>query len=205
MALSTYTDVKAALGDWLHRSDITSQADDFIDLFETDFNASVRARQMEARTSTPSTAGYLLHPTNWLGWKGIRGTNGNDTYYLEPVTDETAIRETGDEGNSATPKYYKVEGSKTYLYPPPATAVTFTAIYWEGVALSSTANWLLTSYPGAYLYGGLLQATAYVGDDPRVPLWQSAYSSILDKIKSDSRKSEWSGQALQMKSDTGTP
>lgn len=205
MALATYTDVKAALGDWLHRSDITSQADDFIDMFETDFNSSVRVRQMEARTSTPSTAGYLLHPTNWLGWKELRGTDGSDTYHLKPIPAEGAIYETGDEANSATPRYYKVEGTKTYLYPPPATAVTFTAVYWEGVGLSSGTNWLLTAYPSAYLYGGLIQASAYVGDDPRLPMWQSLYMGVLDRIKGDSRKSEWSGQALQMRVDTVTP
>ena len=205
MALSNYTEVKAALGDWLHRSDITSQADDFIDLFESDFNAGMRVRQMEAQTSTPSTAGYLLHPTNWLGWKEIKLATSTHTYHLEPVTDEVAVLETEGEASSATPRYYKVKGDRTYLYPPPASAVTFAGTYYEGVALSSTANWLLTRYPGAYLYGGLIQATKYTGDDPRLPMWKMQFGELMQAIKRDSRMAEWSGQALQMKTYGATP
>jgi hypothetical protein len=87
----------------------------------------------------------------------------------------------------------------------PTGAATINANYYEGVALASGSNWLLASYPGAYLYGSLLQATAAIGDDPRVPLWQSSYEQILDRIRKDSRRSEWSGQTLTMKPDTGTP
>lgn len=199
MSLADYTALKVAVAsDWLHRTDLTAFAADFIQLFESDFNAGVRCRQMEAQTSITSTTGYLIHPANWLGWKEIRGTNGGLAYNLDPLSDEIAVMQT--RGNTSPATAYKVKGTKTYLYPA-VSAVVFPTTYYEGVALTGGTNWLLTAYPGAYLYGSLLQATAFVGDDPRVPLWQSAYAGILDRIKSDSRKSEWSGQALRMNVD----
>lgn len=198
MSLSDYTAVKASLGDWLHRTDITSQCDDFIDLFESDFNATVRAREMEQVTTLTATDGYLLHPTNWLGWKEIRGTVGANAYDLKPVSDEAGVNLTGWQGPSPYPVGYKVTGSRTYLYPLGSTG-TYAVKYWEGVGLSSGTNWLLTRYPGAYLYGPLLQATAYITDDPRVPLWQSAYGQLLETIRKDSSKQSWSGQVLQMR------
>jgi hypothetical protein len=195
VSLADYTGLKQAIAsDWLHRTDLTSQAGDFISLFESDFNASMRVRQMEAETAQISTAGYLLHPTNWLSWKEIRGTNGGIQYDLEPASDEVAVMAAA--GESQPSRIYKVKGSRTYLYPS-VSGVTFPSTYYEGVALTSGTNWLLTKYPGAYLYGGLLQATAFIGDDPRVPLWQSAFAGIMERIKQDSQKSEWSGQALQ--------
>lgn len=153
---------------------------------------------METETSQVSTAGYLLHPTSWLGWKEIRGTNGGIQYSLEPVTDEVAVSSTA--GDSVPARKFKVKGSRTYLYPA-ASSVTFPCTYYVGVALTTGTNWLLTAYPGAYLYGSLLQAVASVADDPRVPLWEAAYEKTLARIKSDSRKSEWSGQALRMQPD----
>lgn len=204
MSLADYTGLKTAVAnDWLHRTDLTSQADDFIDLFESDFNAKTRVRQMEAQTSTASTSGYLTHPTGWLGWKEIKLAKDGTYYHLEPVTDEIAAIETYGEASSSTPRYYKVKGTRTYLYPPPASAVTFATTYYEGVALSSGTNWLLTAYPGAYLYGSLLQAVAFTGDDQRVPMWASAYEAIMASIRADSGRSEWSGQALQMRRDSG--
>lgn len=199
MSLADYTGVRVAIiNDWLHRSDVsTAQCDDFIDLFESDFNATIRAREMEQVTTLTATDGYLLHPSNWLGWKEIR-TTGGEPYDVDPASDETAMERTSGESAGTTPRYYKVSGSRTNLYPAGATG-TYKVKYWEGVALSSSTNWLLTRYPGAYLYGGLLQATAFIGDDPRIPLWQQAYGQILQNIKADTLKQSWSGQALTMK------
>ena len=199
MSLADYTALKTAIAtDWMHRTDLTSQAADFITLFESDFNAHMRVRQMEQSTSLVSTAGYLLHPSNWLGWKDIRGTESGNPYHLEPVTDEIAVARTSGETEPA--RYYKVLGLKTYLYPA-VNSVTFPTRYWEGVALTSGTNWLLTSYPGAYLYGSLIQASAFVQNDPRVPLWEAAYEKILDRIRRDNRIASWSGQALKMNPD----
>ena len=48
MAISTYTELKASIANWLNRSDLTDEiADDFIKLTEADFNAKLRIRQME--------------------------------------------------------------------------------------------------------------------------------------------------------------
>lgn len=196
MSLADITALKnTMIADWLHRSDITtSQAGDFITLFESDFNSTMRVRQMEQETTITSTTGYLLHPTNWLGWKEIRGTFSGKQYNLHPLSDEIALKLTS--GDVPPARYYKPTGSRTYLYPPPS-ATAFPTKYWEGVALTSGTNWLLTAFPGAYLYGGLLQATAYIVDDPRLPVWQSAYENILAKIRESGRLSSWSGQALQ--------
>jgi hypothetical protein len=199
MSLADYTSLKTAVAnDWLHRGDLTSAIGDFVALFESDFNSTVRVRQMETETSQVSTAGYLLHPTNWLGWKEIRGTNGGIQYHLEPVSEEIAVAMTA--GDSAPATKYKVKGSRTYLYPS-VNGVTFPTTYYEAVGLTSGTNWLLTRYPGAYLYGTLLQATSAIMDDPRVPLWQAAYQQILSKIVSDSKKQEYSGQVLRMRPD----
>jgi hypothetical protein len=193
MSLGDYTALVGEAATWLHRADITTaQVGVFVQLFESDFNAQMRVRQMEQETSQISTAGYLQHPTNWLNWKQIRGTNGGVSYNLEPVTDESAVNLTA--GESGPSRLYKVRGSKTYLYPN--TGGTFPATYYEGVALTSGTNWLLSAFPGAYLYGTLLQATAFIVDDPRVSLWQNAYEQNLERIREASRRGEWSGQAM---------
>lgn len=157
---------------------------------------------MEAETATVSTSGYLVHPTGWLSWKEIRGTNGGIQYQLQNSSEEVATALTA--GDAAPARKFKVKGTKTYLYPQ-ASGVTFQTTYYTGVGLSSGTNWLLTSYPGAYLYGSLLQATAAIGDDPRIGLWQQAYEQTLARIRKDSRRSEYSGQALQMSADIRLP
>ena len=42
MAISTYTELKASIANWLNRSDLTDEiADDFIKLTEADYNAKL--------------------------------------------------------------------------------------------------------------------------------------------------------------------
>lgn len=201
MSLANYTGlVTAAASSWMHRSDITtSQADEFIQLFESDFNSTMRVRQMEAQTAAVSTAGYLLHPTNWVGWKEIKGTLNGATYDLEPVTDEVANIRTFGETSTSTPRFYKVRGDRTYLYPS-ASGITLNCVFYDGVPAltgSATTNWLLTKYPGAYLFGMLISSNLFTIDD-RYATWVAAYDRIIENIKADSRKGEWSGQVLRM-------
>jgi hypothetical protein len=199
MSLADLTSLKTAVAnDWLHRADLTTAIGDFVALFESDFNSSVRVRQMETETSQVSTAGYLLHPTSWIGWKEIRGTNGSIPYHLEPVSEEIAVAMSA--GDTAPAVKYKVKGSRTYLYPA-VSGVTFPCTYYAGVSLASGSNWLLAAYPAAYLYGTLLQATAAISDDPRVSLWHQAYEKVLRQIVADSKRQEYSGQALRMRPD----
>lgn len=204
MSLADYTSLKTAIAtDWLHRSDLTSVIPDYITLFEANFNSQMRVRQMETETTITSTSGYLIHPANWLGWKEISGTISGVRYDLEPVSDEIAnTRGQSDlTGNPAV--RYKVKGTKTYITP--ATDAAFPTTYYQGVALTSGTNWLLTAYPGAYLYGALLQATVATVNDARAPLWQAAFEQTLDRIRKDSRLSSWSGQVLRMSPDIKVP
>ena len=52
MALSTYTELKASIANWLNRSDLTTEiSDDFIKLVEADYNSKLRVRKMiESKT-----------------------------------------------------------------------------------------------------------------------------------------------------------
>ena len=51
MALTTYAELKTAIGDFLNRDDLTSVAPDFITLAEADINRRVRHWRMEGRST----------------------------------------------------------------------------------------------------------------------------------------------------------
>lgn len=206
MALDTYTSLTTAVAsNWMHRSDLSTVVGDFVGLFEAEFNADMRVRQMERSTSTVSTSGYLVHPAQWREWKQLTLNTGGNRYNLTPITEESVISLYGRE-TAGTPRYYKARGDKTYLYPTPDTNVTVEATYWEGITALSTAhpsNWLLASYPGAYLFGSLSEAAPYVVDDNRVPLWKQKLAETLNRIKVESERSERSGQVLRIRPDIG--
>jgi len=50
MALSTYTELKTSIANWLNRSDLTDEiSDDFIKLVESEYNSKLRIRKKSLR------------------------------------------------------------------------------------------------------------------------------------------------------------
>ena len=68
MALTTYTELKSSIANWLNRDDLTTEiAGDFIALAESDFNAKLRIRQMEQVDTITINAETVTVPTAFIG------------------------------------------------------------------------------------------------------------------------------------------
>lgn len=46
-----------------------------------------------------------------------------------------------------------------------------------------TTNWMLTNHPDVYLFGSLVEAIPYVGNDERIPLWQAKYDAAFVEVR----------------------
>lgn len=201
MSLADYTGLKTSIGDWLHRSDISASAgvvDDFIDMAEAEFNATLRTRSMEAQTDIVMSAGYILHPTDWLGWKRLSIMDSGIPLDAQPAPNE--YLDIVGPNSTGQPWYYAVKGSKTYFNRN--SSYTIRSWYYQTItalSASNTTNWLLTKYPQAYLYGTLLQATAYAEKDDRLQIWKVAYDDAIQKVISDSIKSLHGAQTPVMR------
>ena len=80
MAISTYTELKASIANWLNRSDLSSEiSDDFIKLVEADVNAKLRIRQMEQIDTVTINAETVTVPTGFISVRSFyilsNGTN----------------------------------------------------------------------------------------------------------------------------------
>ena len=80
MALSTFTELKDAVADWLDRSDLTTRIPDFITLAESRLNRDLRIRPMEVRSTMTTTAGnqYFNLPGGYIQMRNIQ-LNTNPT------------------------------------------------------------------------------------------------------------------------------
>jgi len=66
MALSTYTELKASVADWLNRTDLTTIIPDFIALAEAQIERTLRTRQMIVRTTASIDTEYSAVPADFL-------------------------------------------------------------------------------------------------------------------------------------------
>jgi hypothetical protein len=72
MALSSYSELKTSIANWLNRSDLTTEiSEDFIVLTEADFNSKLRIRKMVAQTTITIDSETEIYTVRFFTSKGF--------------------------------------------------------------------------------------------------------------------------------------
>jgi hypothetical protein len=207
MALTTYTELKSSLADWLNRTDLTSAIADFISLAEAQMERQLRTRQMIVRStaSFAAAAEYGTVPDDFLEVKSMKlDTNPVTSLTFQTIDSMDQLSNT-TYLSSGKPLYFTVVGNQFRLLPIPDGAYTADLVYYAKLAkLSATnaTNWLLTQAPDVYLYGSLLQAAPYLQDDARISVWSSLYLAGLEQLQVADDRGSTSGGALLARART---
>jgi hypothetical protein len=205
MALSTYTELKTSIGDWLNRADLTTVIPDFISLAEAQVERTLRTRQMIVRANASFDAQYGAVPSDFLETKSLKLTSTNPQTPLEFLSIDALDNKASEYTGSGKPRFFGVVGGQFRIVPTPdATYTTELTYYAKLTKLSSTVatNWLLTSNPDIYLYGALLQAAPYLQDDARIQTWATLYERALNDSQTADDRSASSGGALLTRAKT---
>ena len=109
MALSTYSQLKSSIANFLNRSDLTTEIqDDFIKLTEADFNAKLRIRQMEQQDDITIDAEQVTVPTGFLAVRSFYILQSSTKYPLEYITPHNMF-ETKGGSRTGRPRAYTIE------------------------------------------------------------------------------------------------
>jgi len=184
MAITTYAELKTAVGNWLNRSDLDNVIPDFIAMAEAQFNRSVRHRKMVTRLQSSLSGPYTSFPADWL--QTIRfQLNTNPVTPLVFVTPEQALEESMVYSAAQQPLFYTVVGEQFQVVPTPNISYDTELLYYAKVPTlsdSTTTNWLLTESPDIYLYGALIQSAPYLKEDERIATWAGIYQKLIDDM-----------------------
>jgi hypothetical protein len=205
MALTTYTELKASIADWLNRTDLTTTIPDFISLAEAQIERTLRTRQMIVRANASFDSEYGAVPDDFLETKSLKLTSTNPLTPLAFLSIDDMDAARSHYTASGRPRFFSVVGGQFRISPTPDAAYTTELIYFAKLAkLSSTvaSNWLLTSSPDIYLYGSLLQAAPYLQDDARIQVWATLYERALNDLRTADDRGASSGGALLTRAKT---
>ena len=206
MAISTYTELKTAVANWLDRDDLTDRIPEFIALAEARMNRVLRLRMMEAKY-TASTVGaqrnYAL-PTGYLQMRNFQ-LNTSPITTLSYVSPEIFDRLWGG-STGGTPQFYTILANEIQLGPIPASVQTMEMLFYKKItALSGTnpTEQMLTDNPDIYLYGALLEAEPFIMNDERVSLWALGFEKAVASLQEQDDKDRHSGSALRVMNTGG--
>lgn len=165
----TYTELKAAIAAWMHRNDLSANADTFIDMVEARANRNLRSTYMEKAQTVTASAVQAL-PANWLGFKSILYNGAGYSVALEFASSQKIA----SMGLSGLPVYYTINGGNVE-FSPTATGAEIEWTFYESIPPLTDANqsnWLLARHPDYYLMGCIQQARVFAlkGADPQIEM-----------------------------------
>lgn len=202
MSITTYSELKTAIANWLNRDDLTAVIPDFISLVEADLNRKLRHYKMIERVDATLDSRYVQLPADWLETMRFAITSGN-TFRLQAISVDDMLEYREDTRDQAgRPKFYTHIGEAIEVYPTPDAEYGMQLTYYQEIPAlsdSNTYNWLLQSDPDVYLYGALVQAAPYLLDDNRIQVWSGYYQNGLGSLQKASDDTRFSVTAPRMR------
>ena len=202
MTITTYTELKAAIADWLLRDDLTAVIPSFISLSEAQMQREIRHHKMMDRLAFNVSTQYADLPADWLQTERLNVTGDRPTRLeLTSVDDMLQLRELNG-GTSGKPARFAHIGEQIEFFPTPDATYEVELLYFQKIPVlsdSNASNWLLADYPDVYLYGALMQAAPYLDDDAKMQVWAGLYGSAVNSINAESKKARYSGAGMRIR------
>ena len=213
MAISTYTELKSTIANWLNRSDLTSEiSDDFIKLVEADLNAKLRIRQMEQLDTITIDSETETVPTGFIAVRSFYILSGSTKYHLNYITPANLYAIKGG-STTGIPRVYSIEsdnGTEQFRFgPAPDTTYTGYLQYYKAftpLSSGNASNYILASHPSVYLYGSLFHAANFIGgiDQAQVQNWLAMYQTSLERLEDNDQNDSFGGSPVVQRSDIST-
>ena len=194
MAITTYSTLKSAVADFVHRSDLTTVIETCISLVEADIAVDVRCQAMETIASGNLTGATLAFPSRMIEARRLLIAGDVYRYVTPEVFSEVSA-------NGSTDHVYTIVGQAFYILRG-ASGMAYTLTYWaKFTSLSSerdATNWLIINHPDVYLYGTLRHVCLFLVDDPAAAKYFELYKVACRRVNDREARAAVSGGPLQM-------
>lgn len=190
-----YSELKTAVADWAHRSNVPApNIDLFIDLAESFFNTHLRCVEQETVANLICSSRFTDLPADFLAMRAVEYSGTHLTPIPYEAPEYMAIRSSMQVVGS--PRAYCIRGAQIELMPAPTDDTLLGLTYFAKVPALSDAdptNWLLESQPMLYLYECLRQMAIWTHDDAGVAKYAAIVQGVLDGIQRADKQKRYSG------------
>lgn len=200
-AAMTFTTLQEDVRKYLERGSslatdpiVYAQIPKLINLAERRISRELKLQGFQQQVTTTLQAGVavLPKPDRWRDTISINIGTGAGFNTRKPVfarAYEYCRSYWPDETQTDLPLFYADYGYNNWLLSPtPDQDYPIEVLYYELPALLDDANqtnWLTEYAPNAILYATLLEATPFLKNDERVPVWQAFYDRAMQALNGE--------------------
>lgn len=184
MSISTYSELKTAIADWMARSDVSGSAADFITLGEARLN-----RLLEVVATTVTLTGVVdsaqidISALSIVEPQDLYVTVNGREYFVAPRALGTfTIEET-----SGQPGLWAIEGNYIKFDRACDQAYSFRFVYQGRFALSDAAptNEFLTNNPDLYMAASIVWGAVYTKDMHGGAMWTGMLAEFTAEVRNN--------------------
>lgn len=202
MSLNNYANLKQAIENWSHRTDISDVIDDFIDLAESRIDNRLQLRANELRATASATTRFLALPNGFLQMRRLSVISGSQTYEIQFKSPEQMTIQSA----SGRPRQYTVTSQLEFDRVPDASYTLEMSYYRTLTPLSdsNTTNDVLTNYPDLYLYGALAEVHRWAMNEERAIYFDDLFNNKLIEAQKQEKRGRF-GPSPAMRTEGPTP
>jgi hypothetical protein len=183
MALTSYTELKAAIADFSNRTDLTAAIVDCITLAEARLYDELLMKDMESDESLTLTTGlnYVALPTGFISPIAMWLVIGSVRVPLSPALPQ----ELPYEPSNSEPMYYAIDGANIRFDCPASSnfAAKLRCLKKSNLSGSVASNYLLERRPDIYLAAAMSEVARYTRDVDLFNTWESKLVKSIAAFK----------------------
>jgi len=187
-----YAQLVAAIQSYTENQYTTTDINTFIQNAEQRIYNTVQLPDLRKNVTANMTNGnkYMSLPSDWLATFSIAVINANNEYTYLLNKDVNFIREAFPDTDSpfyGKPEYYAIFDDTTMILGPTPDADYNTELHYYYYPTSITtagSSWLGNNFDSALLYGSLLEAAAFLKEEPdTVAMYTARYNEAMQLLQ----------------------
>lgn len=189
MAITNYGELKTAISNWSIDNNLSDRIPEFIALCESRVRSDIELVSQEVTETLAISSELTAYNPGLIQVKRLN-IQGNPPNILQYRTNQQiSLLDYSEVGK---PKFYTITGDNIRVYPTPNQAYTADITYTKALDAfvdDADTNYILSNFPGVYLYGSLLELSKYVQDNEETERYSTLYlGAVKDVMRSEVKK-----------------
>jgi hypothetical protein len=202
--VTSYATLQTYISDVICRDDLTSFVPNFIQNAENKLYRTLNLRNEETALSVSISSGVATVPTTFKALK-FAYYDATPIHLLQYVSVEELYRSFPNRSTSSSSPHLIAREGSSFIFGPRASDGTLKGIFYAKPTALRTAgtNWYTSNAPEALIYMSLIEAEAFIQDDPRIPIWRQFANEAVQSLIDENAAADTSMGALITRSDNG--
>lgn len=183
MALSSYTELKAAIADNAHRTDLTTQIVDAITMAEARMYDMLILKNMESDETLTLSVGvnYVALPASFISPIEFWLIVDSERVRLPAILPQDLPYYT----TNSRPRFWAIDGANVRFDCPSDSAYSarLRCLIKSNLSGSVASNYLLARRPDIYLAASIVELARYMGNDKLFAMWEPKFLQACRELK----------------------